>query len=112
MQYYEIWFNLKDSHADLEFCQHLDAYLGLLKQDGRIESWRLTRRKFGFGLPELGEFHVSIATKDMAQLDRAFDLAATRAGEVQELHAHVYSRVTDFRSALYRDFPDPVRVRP
>jgi len=26
------------------------------------------------------------------------------------LHVEVYSRVQDFRSGLYRDFPDAVRV--
>lgn len=109
MQYYEMWFNLKDSHRDVEFARNVDAYLGHLKSQGKIEGWRLTRRKFGFGPPSLGEFNVTVWTRDMAQLDTAFDLVATRAGEVEKLHMPVYSMVTDFVSALYRDFPDPVR---
>lgn len=109
MNDYHMWFNLKDSHKDLEFCRSVHAYLGHLKQQGRIETYRITRRKFGFGPPELGEFHVVVQTRDLAQFDSAFSLVATRTGEIERLHAPVYSAVTDFKSALYRDFPDPER---
>lgn len=110
MNHYEIWCNLKDSRRDLDFARAVSDYLGFLQREGRIEGWRLTRRKLGFGPSELGEFHISIQTRDLAQLDHAFDIVATRAGEIERLHAPVYSMITDFRSALYRDFPDPQRV--
>ena len=110
MNYYEIWVNLKDSREDLKFVGAVDAYMGHLKGQGKIESWRMTRRKFGFGPAHLGEFHISIAFKDLTQMDAAFGVVATRAGEVERLHHPVYSMVTDFQSALYRDFPDPERV--
>ena len=112
MNYYEIWFNLKDTHRDVEFAGHLGGFLGHLQRHGKIEGYRFTRRKLGFGPPELGEFHVTISTKDLAQLDSAFGAAAARSGELEQLHARVYSAITDFRSALYRDFPDPERVIP
>lgn len=112
MQYYEMWCNLKDSRKDLEFSRNVGAYLGFLKEQGKIEGWRLTRRKLGFGPPELGEFNINVWTNDLAQLDAAFSVVATREGEVERLHAPVYSMVTDFKAALYRDFPDPVRVQP
>jgi hypothetical protein len=54
----------------------------------------------------MGEFHIMIETKDLAQLDNAFRAAATRSGEVEKLHAGVYSRVTNARFGLARDFPD------
>ncbi|MGE3107612.1 MAG: DUF6614 family protein [Phycisphaerales bacterium] len=110
MNYYDIWFNLKESHRDLEFARALDAYMGYLKAKGTIEGWRLSRRKFGFGPSDLGEFHVRMSFRDLTQLDRAFGTVATRSGEVESLHRPVYSMVTDFRSALFRDFPDPERV--
>jgi hypothetical protein len=110
MNYYEIWVNLKDSTKDLEFAKAVDAYLGHLKSKGSLHSWTLTRRKFGFGPAVLGEFHIRIAFKDLTQMDAAFGIVATRAGEVERLHHPVYSMVTDFQSALYRDFPDPERV--
>lgn len=109
MNDYHMWFNLKDSRKDSEFCRAVHAYLGYLRHHNRIEGYRITRRKFGFGPPELGEFHVVVQTRDLAQFDSAFSLVATRAGEVERLHAPVYSAVTDFKSALYRDFPDPER---
>ena len=67
-----MWFNLKESHRDVEFCGHVDKYLGHLKGLGKIDGWRLVRRKFGFGPAELGEFNITVWTKDLAQLDGAF----------------------------------------
>lgn len=109
MDYYEIWCDLVDSDRDVEFARHLEAYLGHLRARGLIEGYRLARCKFGFNQPGLGEFHVTIETRDLSQLDAAFNAVAPREGEVQALHAKVYSLVTNFRSALYRDFPDAGR---
>ena len=109
MDYLEIWCNLKDSSKDLEFCENLNQYLGYLKSEGLIVDFHLSRRKFGFGPPELGEFNVRIDAVDLAQLDKAFNLVATRSGKVEEVHRPVFSMVKDLKSALYRDFPDPVR---
>ncbi len=111
MQYYQMWFNLIDSRKDMEFVAAVTAYLSHLKSQGRIEDWRLSRRKLGFGPPELGEFNCCVWTNDLAQLDSAFSLVATRTGETERLHAPVYSMVKDFKAALYRDFPDPQRGR-
>lgn len=112
MNYYEIWCDLRESKRDLEFCTALSAYLNHLKSQGKLHHWTLTRRKFGFGPEGLGEFHISIAFTDLAQLDSAFSIVATRAGEVERLHHPVYSMVTNFKAALYRDFPDAERATP
>ncbi|MBX3360736.1 MAG: hypothetical protein KF912_06715 [Phycisphaeraceae bacterium] len=111
MQQYHMWFNLVESHRDMEFAGHVRAYLDHLKGKGLIDDWSLSRRKFGFAPPELGEWHVVVRTRDMSQLDGAFGLVATRSGEIETLHRPVYSMVKDFKSALYRDFPDPERAR-
>lgn len=111
MDIYHIWFNLKDSHRDVEFCDVLAVYMEHLRSRGLIQGHRLTRRKLGFGPPSLGEFHLAIEVKDLAQLDEAFLAAATRTAPIEGPHAAVYSRVTDFTAALYRDFPDTVRVK-
>ena len=112
MTYYEIWFNLKDSSKDLEFCERLAAYLGLMEKGNLIEGYRLKRRKLGFGPPSLGEFNLTIEVNDMAQLEKAFQLAASRGPQVEPLHHEVYSMVKDFTAGLSRDFPDLVRVKP
>lgn len=110
MQFYQMWCNLRDSHRDLEFCRNVNAYLGHLQAAGRIEGFRITRRKFGFGPDALGEFNVTVWTRDLTQLDEAFSMVAPRTGETERLHAAVYSMVTDFKSGLFRDYPDPERL--
>jgi hypothetical protein len=108
---YDIWFDLKPGERDLAFCEHLRGYLEKLKADQLIDGWRLTRRKLGLGGEGLGEFHVMIEVKGLAQLDRAFEGVATRRNPVEGLHHAVNSRVVNARFALYRDFPDAFRQR-
>jgi len=106
MNHYHIWCNLKDGHQDLKFAENLRNYLGRLKEMGKIAGYQLSRRKLGFGPSELGEFHIVISADNLLQLDAAFDVVATREGPIEAAHAKVYSMVTDFKAALYRDFPD------
>jgi hypothetical protein len=108
---YHVWCDLKPNVKDMDFSEHASAYLDHLKADGLIEAWRLTRRKLGFGAPGLGEFHLMIFVRDMAQLDRAFDHAASRKEPVEGLHFGVNSLVANATFALYRDFPDAIRQR-
>lgn len=109
MNHYEIWVNLAPGAKDMEFVQAVRNYLDHFKVQGKLETYTIRRRKFGFGPPDLGEFYISIAFSDLAQLDQAFFTAATRDDVVEPLHHAVYSRVCDYKSALYRDFPDEVR---
>lgn len=110
MDCYEIWVDLAPGVRDLELIEALNGYLGHMREAGLIERWRVKRRKFGFGPEGLGEFWISIETRNLTQLDEAFHHAATRAPEIEALHAQVYSKVRNFRSALYRDFPDAERL--
>lgn len=109
VNYYEIWANLAPGAHDLEFVQAVRNYLDHIKGQGKLENYSIRRRKFGFGPPDLGEFNISIAFQNLSQLDEAFFVAAARDAVVEPLHHEVYSRVRDFKSALYRDFPDEVR---
>jgi len=111
MDCYQVWCNLKDSTKDVEFCEHTSRYLGSLRNQGLIASFRIQRRKLGFGPTELGEFNITIETEDMSQLENAFQTVARRTGQTELLHKCVYDAVKDVRFALYRDFPDPVRGR-
>lgn len=111
MNYYEIWCDLRDTSKDLEFCDAVNRYLGYLHGKGLLETFRITRRKFGFAPEGFAEFHISIGFKDLAQLDQAFLRAATRDAEVEALHREVYGAITNGKFALYRDFPDEVRAR-
>jgi hypothetical protein len=111
MDVYQISVDLKPGVRDTQFVAALDAYLGALKSGGRIESWRLLRRKLGLGMPGLGEFQILIETRDLAQLDAAFTAASTRNEPVEGTHHGVNSIVQNFQAALYRDYPDPHRQR-
>lgn len=109
MDLYHVFFDLRPGTSDVALCRAIDAFLGRLREDGRIASHRITRRKLGLGPRELGEFHVWIETRDLAQLDAAFRATSERAGIVEELHAAVNRHVENLSFALYRDFPDPHR---
>jgi Family of unknown function (DUF6614) len=109
VNYYHTWFNLKPGTNDLEFSRAMTRYMEHLKEAGRIDGWRLTRRKLGFGPKDIGEFHIVIETRDLAQLDAAFSHVATRSEPVESVHFDVNSKVQDLTIALYRDFPDSER---
>ncbi len=110
MDIYHIWCDLKPGVRDAVFQSRTASYLEHLKSEALIAGYRVTRRKLGFGVQGLGEFHVMIEVADLAQLDRAFSRVATRSDPVEELHHAVNSLVVNFQAALYRDFPDPDRT--
>jgi len=110
MDRYHIWFDLRPGIKDMDLAVSLRTMLDHLKGQGRIEGWELERRKLGFGPRDLGEWHVAVRVRDLAQLEDAFDEVTPRSGEMERMHASVWSKVQNFRSALYRDFPDPNRV--
>lgn len=111
MDIYHVWGDLKSGVSDIQFSERVAAYMGHLKGKGLIENWRLTRRKLGLGAAGLGEFHLMIDVKGLAQLDEAFQQVASRREPVEGVHFGVNSLVQNAQFALYRDFPDPFRHR-
>ena len=111
MDIYHVWFDLKPGTSDVALCDKLAAYLGHLRDEGKIVGWRLTRRKLGLAPPPLRDFHLMIELRDLAQLDAAFAEVASRIDPVEGLHFAVNSLVSDALFALYRDFPDAARRR-
>ena len=111
MDLYHIWCNLRPGVSDIEFAERIGVYLGQLRSEGKIESHRISRRKLGLGPDRLGEFHVVIETRDLAQLDAAFREVSKRSGPIEGLHAAVNQSAQDLTFALYRDFPDAHRDR-
>jgi hypothetical protein len=109
---YEIWCDLAPGVNDLEFCVAVKNYLTPFIERGDMASYRIRRRKFGFGPEALGDFCLTLEFKDLASLDRVFSSVAQRDGLVEQFHHAVYSNVRNFKAALYRDFPDPVRQVP
>ena len=111
MDLYHVWFDLKPGVSDTGLCASVDAYLGKLRDEGKITGYRIGRRKLGLGPPGVGEFHVMIEVRNLAQLDAAFQAVSERAEPVEGLHAAVNQSVQNLAFALYRDFPDPHRQR-
>jgi hypothetical protein len=111
MDIYNAWFDLKPGTGDIKLSEQVATYMGHLKSEGLIEGWRLTRRKLGFGVPGLGEFHLAIEVRDMRQLEDAFERVGARRGPVEGFHFGVNSIVSNAVFALYRDFPDAFRHR-
>ena len=110
MDIYHIWCNLKPGVSDLEFVRNTRTYLDRLQQLGKLARYRITRAKLGLRSAQLGEFHLLLEFENLAQLDAAFSAVAARTDPVEQVHHAVNSLVTDLQFALYRDFPDPVRV--
>jgi hypothetical protein len=110
MDVYHIWCSLKPEVRDLEFATAVRAYFEHLKGAGLITGYRVTRRKLGLGPPQLPEWHITLDFENLSQIDNAFGHVASRADPVEGFHHAVNSKVQDVFFALYRDFPDPVRV--
>jgi hypothetical protein len=109
MDIYHVWCDLKPGIGDIAFSEKVAQYMGHLKDQGLIQGWRLTRRKLGLGLSTLGEFHLTIEVRDLAQLDQAFVRASGRREPAEGFHFAVNSLVQNAQFALYRDFPDAHR---
>jgi hypothetical protein len=111
MDIYNVWCDLRPGVGDMQFHESVARCMERLRAEGLIESWRLARRKLGLGPPALGEWHVAIEVRDLAQLDTAFHGMATRAEPLEGLHHGMNSLVTNASFGLERDFPDPFRAR-
>lgn len=70
--HYHIWCDLKPGVRDLALVEAVNAMLGHLKEKGLLQGFGIARRKLGFGPPEIGEWHIDIVTRDLAQLYRDF----------------------------------------
>ena len=101
---------MKPGVRDVQFVEALAGYMDHLKSRGMVESHRLMRRKLGLAPAGLGEFDLMIETRDLAQLETAFQHIASRQEPAEGHHHAVNALVSDAQFGLYRDFPDPFRV--
>ena len=106
MDVYQIWFSLRPETDEREFSDAIQLFLNHLKQNSQIETWRLLRCKLGLRPEALDDFLLLIETKDLAQLDKAFQAAAAREGLTDQYHYSVNRMVQNVKFALYRDWPD------
>jgi len=109
MVHYNIWVDLKPGVHDLAMIKAAQIYLqGFIEREEMV-SYFVNRRTFGFGIEGVGEFYFRLSFENMTQMESALGSAARRSGVVEQQHADLYTKVTNFKAALYRDFPDEVR---
>lgn len=106
MDIYHVWCDLKAGQSDRMFADRLGVFLDKLKAQQKIEDWRLTRCKLGLSPDAMPEWHITIETRGLAQLDEAFKALAPKQGETHEVHFAANEMVTNLKFALYRDWPD------
>ena len=94
----------------MAFAVAVDAWMTHLKSNGVIQTWRLYRRKLGFGAPGARDFQLDIEVENMTQLDQAFRFTGTHDENTERLYTTVHQMVGQVDIALYRPFPDPERA--
>ena len=116
MDIYHIWADIEGDITDKVWAENLRGFLESLKEEHKIESYRITRCKLGFrSIQDLPEWHVMVETKDMAQLETAFQrVARAEYHPLDELESKLKTKHKSFnmhvadniQHALYRDWPD------
>ena len=107
---YHIWADKKKGISDLDFANNMRKFLQHLVDEGKMNSFRITRMKLGFrSIQDLPEWHMMMEFDNMAQLDKAFDRVVPRKGELEKEHISFNKFVEDnIQHALYRDWPDAI----
>ena len=105
---YTIWANKEGELTDLEFATNMRGFLQQLVDEGKMESFRITRCKMGFrSVADMPEWFIMMEFKNMAQIDEAFHRVAPLEGELEDKHRSFNQFVSgDIQHALWRDWPD------
>ena len=107
---YHIWADKKKGISDIDFANNMRKFLQHLVDEGKMNSFRVTRCKLGFrSIQDLPEWHMMMEFDNMAQLDKAFERVVPRKGELEKEHISFNKFVEDnIQHALYRDWPDAI----
>ena len=107
---YHIWADKKKGISDIDFANNMRKFLQHLVDEGKMNSFRITRMKLGFrSIQDLPEWHMMMEFDNMAQLDKAFERVVPRKGELEKEHISFNKFVEDnIQHALYRDWPDAI----
>jgi len=107
---YHVWADKKKGISDLDFANNMRKFLQHLVDEGKMNSFRITRCKLGFrSIQDLPEWHMMMEFDSMAQLEKAFNRVIPRKGELEKEHISFNKFVEDnIQHALYRDWPDVI----
>ena len=105
---YTIWADKEGDISDLEWVDGMNSVFDHVVDEGKMETYRITRCKMGFrSIPDLPEFMILMEFKDMAQMDSAFRRVAPLEGELETKHRSFNQFVAgNIQHALFRDWPD------
>lgn len=110
MTIYHCMIDLKSDARALAFALALDTWLSLLRAEGKIETWRLMRRKLNLTGPGGADFLLEISLRDLAQLDEAFGFLGHAGEEAAQRYDQMRQHIAHVEFGLYRPFPDPQGV--
>lgn len=110
MDVYEIYCDLKPGVRDLDFVECVHRYLDHMRTHSGLANYRILRCKLGFRPAHLTEFQIMLEFADASAMDATFNQVAERTDPIERLHFEVNSKVQNISFALYRDFPDSVRL--
>ena len=107
---YHIWADKKKGISDIDFANNMRKFLQHLVNEGKMNSFRITRMKLGFrSIQDLPEWHMMMEFDNMAQLEKAFNRVVPRKGQLEKEHISFNKFVEDnIQHALYRDWPDAI----
>ena len=107
---YHIWADKKKGISDIDFANNMRKFLQHLVNEGKMNSFRITRCKLGFrSIQDLPEWHMMMEFDNMAQLEKAFNRVVPRKGQLEKEHISFNKFVEDnIQHALYRDWPDNI----
>lgn len=110
MTSYLCMIDLKSDARALAFAAALEGWLTLLRDEGRVEDWRLMRRKLNLAGDDFSDFLLEVKVRDLAQLDAAFRYLGRADEDARVRYDRMNQHIARVRYALFRDFPDPERV--
>jgi hypothetical protein len=98
--------DLKQDAKALTFSIAVDAWMAHLKEAGKINHWRMLRRKLNLASENHSDFLLEIEDCDLAQLDLAFRESGRQDEDVARLHRAVHDLIGQSSVGLYRSYPD------
>ncbi len=110
MTSYHCMIDLKPNANALAFAHAVDHWFTELQRAGKVEAWKLQRRKLHLAGTGFGDFLLSVELRDLAQLDLAFGHLGAAGDAASRAYEQMHGMIERFEVGLYRDFPDPVQA--
>ena len=106
MNLYYCMIDLRQAAKALTFSIAVDAWMAHLKEAGKINHWRMLRRKLNLASENHSDFLLEIEVCDLAQLDLAFRESGRQDEDVARLHRAVHDLIGQSSVGLYRSYLD------